>query len=214
VAEICQEARRRGVAICVDGPHAPAQIPLSLDGLACDFYTASLHKWVSAPFGSGFLFVSPQRAPQVNTPLLSWGRAPPDQPTAWWHEFVWPGTRDPSAYFASTAALDLLDQVGLPAFRARTHFLAAYARRRLTELTGLAPATPDSGEWYGAMASAPLPPGAAAALQQALWREHGIEVPIISHNGRRSIRVSCHLYNSREDIDYLLRCLGPLLDRS
>ena len=62
VHEICREAKRRGIAVCIDGPHAPAQIPLSLDELDCDFYTASLHKWVSAPIGSGFLFACAQVA--------------------------------------------------------------------------------------------------------------------------------------------------------
>ena len=57
VQKICAEARRRGIAVCIDGPHAPAQVPISLDELSCDFYTASLHKWASAPLGSGFLYV-------------------------------------------------------------------------------------------------------------------------------------------------------------
>jgi isopenicillin-N epimerase len=205
IKRICQEARRRGIATCVDGPHGPAQVELSLDELSCDFYTASLHKWVSAPIGSGFLFVSPRWQPCVKTPILSWGRLSPNKPTTWWDEFVWPGTRDPSAYLASGKAIDLLEQVGLPAFRARTHHLARYARQQLVELTGLEPRTPDSAEWYGSMASVPLPPGNAASLQQRLWQNHRIEVPIIEHNGQRSIRVSCHLYNSCSDIDTLVR---------
>ena len=47
IQQICTEARRRDICVCVDGPHAPAQIPLALGELPCDFYTASLHKWVS-----------------------------------------------------------------------------------------------------------------------------------------------------------------------
>ena len=74
---ICEEAQRRGIEVCVDGPHAPAQVPLSLDALNCSFYTASLHKWVSAPFGSGFLYVAPSWHKRVKTPSLSWGRIAP-----------------------------------------------------------------------------------------------------------------------------------------
>lgn len=206
VKEICDAARKRGIAVCVDGPHAPAQIPLSIDNLDCDFYTASLHKWVSAPMGSGFLFVARRWQEYIKTPLLSWGRVSPRKPTAWWDEFVWPGTRDPSAYLACCAAIDVLESVGIHVFRARCHHLAQYARRRLTEWTGLTPPIPDSDTWYGCMASAPLPPG-ITDLQQRLWTNHGIEVPIIERNGQRSIRVSCHLYNTRDDIDSLLRAL-------
>jgi len=207
IQQIGVEAKRRGIAVCVDGPHAPAQVSLSLDDLSCDFYTASLHKWVSAPIGSGFLFVARRWHELVRTPILSWGRTPPTQPATWCDEFVWPGTRDPSAYLACVPAIELLEQVGLAEFRARAHYLAQYARQSLVALTGLEPQVPDSDEWYGSMASVPLPLGDAADLQQRLWRHHGIEVPIIEHNGQRSIRVSCHLYNTCSEIDSLVRGL-------
>ncbi|HEY3395838.1 MAG TPA: aminotransferase class V-fold PLP-dependent enzyme, partial [Lacipirellulaceae bacterium] len=211
VQKIADEARRRGIAMCIDGPHAPAQAPVALDELACDFYTASLHKWVSAPLGSGFLYVAPRWQERVRTPVLSWGRVSPTKPVAWWEEFVWTGTRDPSAYLAAPAAIELLERVGLARFRARTHWLARYARERLVELIGLRPHVPDSEEWYGSMASVPLPPGDARALQNALWQRHGIEVPVVEHNGERSIRVSCHLYNRTSDVDGLVSALGALL---
>ena len=54
--------------------------------------------------------------------------------------------------------------------------------------------------------AAPLNP-----LQQALWRELGIEAPVIEFRGRRYIRVSCHLYNDTRDIDRLVAGLGELL---
>jgi isopenicillin-N epimerase len=211
IRQIGDEARRRGIAVCVDGPHAPAQVLLAQDELPCDFYTASLHKWLSAPLGSGFLYVAPRWQDRVRTPVLSWGRVAPTKPSAWWEEFVWTGTRDSSAYLAVPAAIELLERVGLENFRARTHHLARYARQRLVELIGLEPQIPDSAQWYGSMVSVPLPPGDARALQKDLWQDHGIEVPVIDHNGGRSIRVSCHLYNSRSDIDILVTALSSLL---
>src|SRR6185436_15247058 len=51
VAEICRQAHQRGIAVCIDGPHAIAQLPLHINELGCDFYSASCHKWLSAPFG-------------------------------------------------------------------------------------------------------------------------------------------------------------------
>ena len=89
VAEICREARRRGIAVCIDGPHAPAQVDVALDELDCDYYVASCHKWLSAPFGSGFLYVHPRCQSGVQAPLLSWGRLLPAQPESWSDEFLW-----------------------------------------------------------------------------------------------------------------------------
>lgn len=214
VQQICAEARRGGIAVCIDGPHAPAQAPLVIDELGCDFYTASLHKWVSAPLGSGFLYVAPPWHGRIRTPQLSWGRLLPAKPAKWWEEFYWTGTRDPSAYLATTAAIELLEEVGLPAFRARTHHLARYARHRLVELTCVEPPTPDDEAWYGSMVSVPLPPGDAASLQKQLWQQHQIEVPVVDRGGRHSIRVSCHLYTDKQDIDRLVKALAELLSKA
>jgi isopenicillin-N epimerase len=230
IEAICSEARRRGIAVAIDGPHAVAQLPLALDQLDCDFYAASCHKWLSAPFGSGFLYVAPRHQPHVRAPELSWGRVQPTPVETWSDEFVWTGTRDPSAYLSIPAAIEILEHVGLENFRARTHWLARYARQRLVELTGLEPMVPDDHAWYGAMAHVPLPPRRIASaadaatraaighpvsnlLQHALWRDFGIEVPIVDFGPRRYIRVSCHLYNDTKQIDRLVAALSTLLDR-
>jgi isopenicillin-N epimerase len=230
VEAICREARRRGIAVAIDGPHAVAQVPLSLDRLDCDFYAASCHKWLSAPLGSGFLYVAPQHQSQVRPPELSWGRIQPTPVTIWSDEFVWTGTRDPSAYLTVPAAIEFIEQIGLENFRTRTHWLASYARRRLVELTGLEPIVPDDPSWYAAMAHVPLPPRrmpaaadaaaraaighpVASVLQHALWREFGIEVPIVDFGPGRYIRVSCHLYNDTRQIDRLIEALSTLLAR-
>jgi isopenicillin-N epimerase len=44
-------------------------------------------------------------------------------------------------------------------------------------------------------------------LQRALWQRHAIEVPIVSWKDRYWLRVSCHLYNRRQDIDRLFDAL-------
>jgi isopenicillin-N epimerase len=226
VQQICDEARRRGIAVAIDGPHAVVQADVAIDRLDCDFYTASCHKWLSAPFGSGFLYVAPRHQSLVRPPVLSWGRTPPTRIASWSDEFVWAGTRDSTPYLAVPAAIEFLQQVGLPTFRARTHWLAKYARDKLSEFTGLTPIVPDSSEWYGSMAHAPLPPSRSEPaagirpddgcpvsnpLQHMIWRELGIEVPIVEFRGTRYIRVSCHLYNDAQQIDRLIAGLRRLI---
>jgi len=228
VAQIGAKAREQGIAVAVDGPHALAQLPLTLDTLNCDFYTVSCHKWLSAPFGSGFLYVAPPHQQQVRAPVLSWGRIPPTPLRTWSDEFVWSGTREPSAYLSVPTAIEFLERIGLSAFRRRTHALAQYARQRLIELTGLTPIVPDDPAWYGTMAHVPLPPPPAEnpshaterpdescpvanRLQHTIWQQLGIEVPVVEFKGTRYIRVSCHLYNDRGEIDRLVAGLRDLL---
>jgi isopenicillin-N epimerase len=215
-AEICRHARQRGIPVCIDGPHAVAMLPLDLRALDCDYYTASCHKWLSAPFGSGFLYVHPRCQASVRPAITSWGRTLEGDSPSWRDEFHWLGTRDTTAWLSVPAAIDFLESVGLHEFRRRTHELARYARQRIGEFTarasagsaeGLEPLVPDDPAWYGSMTAMPLLPGEAEPLMRALWARHGIEVPVIDWSGRRLIRVSCHLYNTQADVDRLINAL-------
>lgn len=206
-----QVARARGLTTVVDGPHAIAMIPLSIRELDCDFYAASCHKWLSAPFGSGFLFAHPRARKDLRPLVMSWGRRPDGGPASWRDEFTWAGTRDPSAFLAIGEAIDFLERFGLPEFRERTHRLSRLARARIGELTGLPPLAPNSPEWYGSMVTLPLPPGDAPGLQRDLWERNRVEIPVIDWRGGRYIRPSCHLYTTEEEIETLARALADLL---
>ena len=61
VRDICRMARARGIVTIVDGAHAFAHFPFTLADLECDYYGTSLHKWLLAPVGTGFLYVRRER---------------------------------------------------------------------------------------------------------------------------------------------------------
>jgi isopenicillin-N epimerase len=207
IEAIVAEARRRGISVCVDGPHAPAHIPLNIDALQCDFYTASCHKWLAAPLGTGFLFAHPRWQPHVEPQQMSWGRLLPNMPERWFEQFIWPGTRDFSGYLSVPVAVEFMESVGLESFQARVRGLQAETTRQLTALTGKKPIGADLELWYGSMAHVPLPDGDWSQLQQWLWDAHRIEVPIINFDGNWYVRVSHHLYTTRHQVDQLIAAL-------
>ena len=57
VREINDLAKAHGIQVFVDGAHAFGQFPMSRDALGADYYGTSLHKWMHAPIGTGFLYV-------------------------------------------------------------------------------------------------------------------------------------------------------------
>src|SRR2546429_8467845 len=74
IKRICQMARGRGMEVIVDGAHAYAHFPFTRDQLDCDYYGTSLHKWLLAPHGTGFLYVGKAKIERL-WPLMA---APPE----------------------------------------------------------------------------------------------------------------------------------------
>ena len=223
VREVCDGLKRRGVPAAVDGPHAVAALPLAGPGrgiadLGCDFYAAGCHKWLSAPFGGGFLWVAPHRRREFKPLVTSWGGSVSGRPADWRDDVRWPGTPDPTPYLAIPAAIDFLEEQGVDRFRTHAAGLVRTAVDRIAALTGLPSAAPDFGL---PMATVPLPDpppgtkpvghGGADPLQRALWDRHRIEIPVVHRGGRRLLRISCHLYNTAADVDRLVGALGEEL---
>ena len=231
VAAICRRFKERGIAVCIDGPHAPAAVPVAIDRLGCDFYCASLHKWLAAPLGSGFLYAHPRWQGKLQPPVVSWGNSLSGRSSSWLDPFNWMGTRDPAGFLAVPTAIGFLQGLvapaqadwcgppsGLAVFTHYSHALARYARLRMVELTGCEPMVADSPDSYSTMIACPLPASVpepesphAHQWQHELWRRHRIEVPIVNWHGRRSIRVSAHLYNTAAQVDLLVEAVAELL---
>lgn len=220
VKEVCERARRLKIPVCIDGPHAPLLVPVNLNELDCDFYTASCHKWLSAPFGSGFLYVRSRLKQGLKPGIVSWGRSLNGDTPNWKDEFDWQGTYDATPNLAVPAAIAFFKEIGPKTFRKRTHELAAYVRQQLIEKVGAQPISPDSDEWYGSMVAVELPvnddstpPGQVHPLQRWLWAQHQIEVPVVRWKEKTLLRVSAHLYNTPSEMDHLVRAVAEWLSR-
>jgi isopenicillin-N epimerase len=211
VADICRRAGELGIRTCVDGPHALAVVPLKLDELGCDFYAASCHKWLCGPIGTGFLYARPEVQHLIEPLVQSWGRVEPHQPSTWQDWFVWLGTRNPAESLALPVAMDFLEAVSLERFRARSHYLASLARKRLLELPGFSPITPDGETWYGPMVAVRVAYGDATALRDRLRKKHRIEMAVTQRDEDSLVRVSCHLYTQPADIERLAEALAEEL---
>jgi len=219
VAEICRRARQCGIETCIDGPHALATVDVSLKKLDCDYYCASCHKWLSAPFGSGFLFVSPRRQASVVPAIVSWGGSIGGRQPSWKDEFVWSGTRNPAAFLATSRAVEFFDPDVLTLFRRHAQELTAEAAVEICRLTGGSEIQAGPESRCPSMISVELSsgndpprPGQHDPLQTALQKQYGIEIPVVHWQGRRLIRVSSHLYNTRADVRHLVEALGNVLN--
>lgn len=203
LAAIATALHAAGVAVLVDGAHAPGAIALDLPSLGVDYYVANLHKWAWTPRSSGILWAPPARQAGLHPTVISWGL---DE--GFTHEFDLVGTRDGSAHLSAPAALALMDEWGgAAAIRAYTHATAWAGAHRLAERWGTTFDTPQA--LVGPMATVPLPDplgaseDAALRLRDTLLFDHGIEVHVPFIRGRGHVRISTQVYNDLSDVDRL-----------
>ena len=205
VAELCARARGAGVRTVVDGAHVPGHVPLDLRTLDVDYYAANCHKWLGAPKGAGFLYVRPELQHDIHPLVFSWGYEGDDPSFLSRHEKQ--GTRDPSAYLTVPAAIEWQREHDWAEVRKRCHELARRARNEL----GLEPVAPDSSEFFRQMVTLRLPSDVRPDLQERLYDDHRIEIPVTERGEERFIRASFQGYNDDEDLRRLQNALAVLL---
>jgi len=137
IKKICQLGRAKGIEVIVDGAHAYAQFPFKRDDLDCDYYGTSLHKWLTAPIGTGFLYVRRTKIGKI-WPLMA---APPEMNENI-RKFEEIGTHPAANHNAIVEALDFLEGIGSERKAARLRFLRDRWARRLERLPGVKILTP------------------------------------------------------------------------
>ena len=221
IERLVRELAARGVDTLVDGAHAPGMVPIELNRLGAAYYTGNCHKWLCAPKGAAFLHVRADKQSAIRPLTISHGaNTRRTDRSRFLIEFAWPGTWDPSAALSVPESIRFLGSLlpgGWPEVMARNRALALGAQNVLAGALGVDSPAPD--HMLGSLAAVPLPDAASSdeprlpaweyALQEKLRLNHRIEVPIICWPGhpKRSVRVSCQLYNSLPQYERVAKAL-------
>jgi selenocysteine lyase/cysteine desulfurase len=198
VQALCAEARRRGILSIVDGAHGFAHLPTALSAFGCDAYGTSLHKWLGAPMGTGFLYVRRDVIPKVWTLMGAPARRDADI-----RKFEWSYGTYPTANVAAIAeALTFHGTLGPERKLARLRYLTArWAERVRTRANVRLYTSLDHGQ-SGAIATVGIEGVDPGALARHLWDSHRIMVVPRTHPGQvAGVRVTPHLYTTLAEID-------------
>lgn len=206
VQRICQMARSRGIEAIVDGAHAYAQFPFKHADLDCDFYGVSLHKWLLAPHGTGFLYVRKSKIGKI-WPLMAAG---PDM-TDNIRKFEEIGTHPAANHNAISDALEFHQTIGVERKAARLRYLRSLWTDRLTRLPGVStPTSPDPRQscGIGLLCVAGKEPG---PLSDQLWEKHKIITVGIVHPQFKGLRITPNVYTTVAEIDTFCNAMEKLL---
>jgi selenocysteine lyase/cysteine desulfurase len=198
VKELVAMARARGVETFVDGAHAFAQFPFTRDELGCDYYGTSLHKWLLAPIGTGFLYVRRDRIPRV-WPLY----AENDGQAADIRKYEEVGTHPAANHNAVSVSLAFHRALGAARKSARLVYLRdRWAKRLLAEGAGrVRVLTPLDSPWGGGLGFFDVDGLDPAKLGDWLYSKHRVVQTPIVHPEFKGIRVTPNVYTSLDEID-------------
>ncbi|HEV8265012.1 MAG TPA: aminotransferase class V-fold PLP-dependent enzyme [Gemmatimonadales bacterium] len=196
VKRICQLGRARGIEVIVDGAHAYAHFPFTRDELDCDYYGTSLHKWLTAPIGTGFLYVRRTKIEKI-WPLMA---APPEM-NGDIRKFEEIGTHPAANHNAIAEALGFLDGIGPERKAARLRYLRDRWAKRLERLPGVKILTPyDPAQSCGLASFTPAQLD-VGKVTSYLYDRHRIIVTAIAHPEFNCLRITPNVYTTLGEID-------------
>ena len=197
VREIVEMARPQGIEVLVDGAHAYAHFPFTARELGCDYYGTSLHKWLLAPVGTGFLYVKREKVGKL-WPLMA---APPEMNENI-RKYEEIGTHPAANHNAIAVALAFHRAIGAERKIARLRYLRdRWAKRLLAESDRVRVLTPLDSPDSGAIGFFAVDGIDSAKLGAWLLEKYRIVTTPIVHAEFQGIRITPNVYTTLDEVD-------------
>lgn len=196
IRDLVDLADRHKIPFIVDGAHAFVQYEFTNADLECDYYATSLHKWLMAPIGTGFIFVRGNRIENV-WPLFAAG---PNQNKDI-RKFEEIGTHPAANHNAIGEALTFHEMIGMKRKEARLRYLRHRWTDRLLNEKKVRFATNLDPGHSCALTTVSIDGIAPGALAGWLLTNHSIFVTGIDFEAVKGIRVSPNIYSTVDEID-------------
>src|SRR5687768_4355548 len=196
VKKICDAARAKGVKTIVDGAHAFAHFPFKASDLGCDYYGTSLHKWLLAPIGTGFLYVRKENIEGL------WSLTPAGETKGKdIRKFEEIGTHPAANHNAIAEALTFHDGIGIDRKAARLRYLRDRWARRLLEHRKIRVHTNLDPAHSCAIGTVQVLGVPTSKVVENLWARWRIIATPIVHAEYEGVRVTPNVYTTLEEID-------------
>jgi selenocysteine lyase/cysteine desulfurase len=206
VRDIARMARARGIQTIVDGAHAFAHFPFKVSDLECDYYGCSLHKWMLAPVGTGFLYVRRENIAKV-WPLTPAAASKSDNI----RKFEEIGTHPAANHNAIAEALAFHQAIGTERKAARLRYLNDRWAKRVDKLPGVK--ILNSREPNQAWGLFNVTPGTVdpSKAYDFLWSKYRIITAVIKREDYQGLRITPNVYTTLEEIDTFAGAIEDLL---
>lgn len=200
VKKIAQEAHKRGIEVIVDGAHSFAHFNFKIPDLDCDYYAASLHKWLYAPIGSGLLYVKKEKIKNL-FPLFATSENPLKDDI---RKFENLGTRPFYIEQAIGKAIEFHEMIDIERKEKRLHYLKNYWMEKVKDLPGVKLNTSMHPKWGCAIGNVGIEGKKPNDLDSFLLNNYKVHTVAINWENIVGVRITPNVYTTTKNLDVLV----------
>jgi selenocysteine lyase/cysteine desulfurase len=205
VAKIADMAHAHGIEVICDGAHSFGLIDFKVSELHCDYFGTSLHKFLSAPIGSGMLYIRRDKIEKI-WPLTCNG----EPRGANIRKFETLGTRSFPIEQGIGEAINFHEGIGGKRKQERIHYLKYYWASRVQQMPKVKLHTSLDPRYSCAICGVSVDGLTPAQLEAALFDQYKIHTVGIVWENISCVRVTPHVYTSIADLDKLVGAIQTI----
>jgi selenocysteine lyase/cysteine desulfurase len=205
VRKICDMAHAKGVPVMVDGAHAIAHIQFSIPDLHCDYYGASLHKWLSVPLGAGMLYVKKEHIGKI-WPIFADSTKKDDDIARLNHTGTLPVATD----LTITNAIDFYHKIGAERKEVRLRYLQNYWVAKVRDMPHVIMNTPTDTKRSCGIANIGIKGMKPGDLQKTLLDKYKIYTVAIDSAGVHGCRITPNVFTTVTELDAFVAAIKDM----
>jgi len=199
VKKICEMANSYGIDVLVDGAHCVGHIDVNIKDLDCDYYGSSLHKWLSAPLGTGLLFIKKNKISKIQ-PLFAGHNNEINSILRLNHI----GTHPVHSDLAINDAIDYLESISLEKKENRLRYIQRYWSDKVRDKKNIIINTPSEDFRSCGIANVGVKNIKPADLADILFTKYGIFTVPIDYANVKGCRITPNIYTNEKELDYFV----------
>jgi selenocysteine lyase/cysteine desulfurase len=205
IRKICDMAHAKGVEVCVDGAHAVAHFQFKIPDLNCDYYGASLHKWLSTPLGAGLLYVKKEKMPSIEPLIVGWEKEPYKM-----LRISHTGTHPSHTDLTIEDSIDYYNMIGAERKESRLRFLQEYWTSKVRNVPRIIVNTPAESHRACGIANVGIEGIKPGDLAKRLLDEHRVYTVAIDGANVHGCRITPNVYTTTDELDQFVKALKTL----
>jgi len=205
VRKIADMAHARGIEVLCDGAHSFGLLDFKIPELHCDYFGTSLHKFLSAPIGSGMLWIKKEKIEKV-WPMVCGDK--PNDPDI--RKFEDLGTRSFPIEQGIGEAINFHEGIGSKRKEERIRYLKNYWATRVKDIPKVKLHTSLKSEYSCAICGVSIDGITPNELDNELFIKHKIHTVGIVWENISCVRVTPHVYTRLQDLDKLVHAIDEI----